>query len=92
MPGYAQTSPFAYVFVFFSCAKFRHVLAELKDEVSRGDTLVPYSQSDYFVLTLFFKPNQRFGEVWFCRGPAKFNGALMLYEPLLCPVISFPLS
>jgi hypothetical protein len=39
MPGYAQTSPFAYVFVFFSCAKFRHVLAELKDEVSRGDTI-----------------------------------------------------
>jgi hypothetical protein len=30
------------------------------------------------------KPNQRFGGVRFCSSQAKFNGTLMLYEPLLC--------
>jgi hypothetical protein len=44
---------------------------------------VPSSQSDYFVLTFFVKPNQRFGGVQLCSSQPKLVAALMLYEPLL---------
>jgi hypothetical protein len=47
---------------------------------------MPNSQSDYFDLTFFFKPNQRFGGVQLCSNQPKLVAALMLYEPLLRPV------
>ena len=46
-PRPERTSQPGWVFVFFSCAKFKHTTTGFKDGVGRGDTI------DWFIATMF---------------------------------------
>jgi hypothetical protein len=50
---------------------------------TRHPLKVPSSQSGYFVLTFFLKPNQRFGGDRLCSDFPNCIESPMLYEPLL---------